>query len=65
MAGQPDIRSHRLGREEIEACFRRCDGDVEKMAEALEVSQRGLLLKMNELGLPSEVLPTIESPSTR
>jgi len=40
-----------LSREEIEECSARCSGDLAAMAEALEVSKRGLQLRMTHLGL--------------
>ncbi len=40
-----------LGREEIEASFRRCAGDLDAMAEELEVSKRGLQRQMSRLGV--------------
>ncbi|MCP4654915.1 MAG: hypothetical protein GY856_05795, partial [bacterium] len=35
---------------EIEESWRRCDGDRQRMAEELEVSPRGLLFRLKELG---------------
>jgi two-component system nitrogen regulation response regulator GlnG len=43
-----------LSRQEIEACFARCGGDLDGMAERLEVSKRGLQLRMTQLGLNRE-----------
>jgi len=40
-----------LGRDEIEACRRDASGDLDVMAERLEVSPRGLRLRMTQLGL--------------
>jgi two-component system nitrogen regulation response regulator GlnG len=40
-----------LSREEIEACHASCEGDLDAMVEALEVSKRGLQLRMSQLGL--------------
>jgi two-component system nitrogen regulation response regulator GlnG len=40
-----------LSREEIEACHASCGGDLDAMVEALEVSKRGLQLRMSQLGL--------------
>ncbi|HEY4573286.1 MAG TPA: sigma 54-interacting transcriptional regulator, partial [Thermoanaerobaculia bacterium] len=40
-----------LSREEIEACHARCEGDLDAMVEALEVSKRGLQRRMTQLGL--------------
>ena len=40
-----------LSREEIEQCFQHCQGDLDKMAERLEVSKRGLQRRMKRLGL--------------
>ncbi len=40
-----------LGRQEIEDCMARCGGNLDEAASALEVSRRGLLLRMNRLGL--------------
>lgn len=40
-----------LTREEIEEASQRSDGDLDDMVEALEVSERGLLRRMTELGL--------------
>jgi two-component system nitrogen regulation response regulator GlnG len=48
----PGIRKARdLSREEIDAARARAGGDLDAMVEALEVSQRGLLRRMTELGL--------------
>lgn len=41
-----------LSREEIEGCWRRCDGDLEAMVDELHVSRKGLRRRMTELGLP-------------
>lgn len=40
-----------LPREEIEACLERSGGDLDAMAEALEVSKRGLQRRMTQLGM--------------
>jgi two-component system nitrogen regulation response regulator GlnG len=40
-----------LGREEIEASFERCAGDLDVMVEELEVSKRGLQRQMKKLGI--------------
>ncbi|HKH43326.1 MAG TPA: sigma 54-interacting transcriptional regulator [Thermoanaerobaculia bacterium] len=40
-----------LGREDIEACFQRCGGDLDAMVEELEVSKRGLQRRMTQLRL--------------
>jgi two-component system, NtrC family, nitrogen regulation response regulator GlnG len=40
-----------LSSEEIRACRERCGGDLDAMAEALEVSKRGLQRRMTQLGL--------------
>jgi two-component system nitrogen regulation response regulator GlnG len=40
-----------LGREEIEASFERCAGDLDAMVEELEVSKRGLQRQMKKLGI--------------
>jgi hypothetical protein len=40
-----------LGREEIESDAKRYGGDVEALAGALEVSRRGLLMRMKDLGI--------------
>ena len=40
-----------LDRDEIEACRRDTGGDLDRMAEKLEVSPRGLRLRMTQLGL--------------
>jgi DNA-binding NtrC family response regulator len=40
-----------LTREEIEEARRRLEGDLDDMVEALEVSERGLLRRMTELGM--------------
>ncbi|HEX3131657.1 MAG TPA: sigma-54 dependent transcriptional regulator [Thermoanaerobaculia bacterium] len=40
-----------LGREEIEASFERCGGDLDAMVEELEVSKRGLQRQMKKLGI--------------
>jgi two-component system, NtrC family, nitrogen regulation response regulator GlnG len=42
-----------LDRAEIEECSRQCGGDLDAMAERLEVSKRGLRLRMTELGFLS------------
>ncbi|MEE8524209.1 MAG: sigma 54-interacting transcriptional regulator [Thermoanaerobaculia bacterium] len=48
----PHIRkASDLSRAEIEACSRRCGGDLDAMVERLEVSKRGLRLRMTDLGL--------------
>jgi two-component system nitrogen regulation response regulator GlnG len=41
-----------LSREEIEACRERASGDLDAMAEILEVSKRGLQRRMTQLGIP-------------
>jgi len=41
-----------LSRQEIELWFERCGGDLDRMVEALEVSKRGLMRRMKQLGLP-------------
>jgi DNA-binding NtrC family response regulator len=40
-----------IGRDELLACRQACRGDVDRMAEALQVSPRGLQLRLRELGL--------------
>jgi two-component system nitrogen regulation response regulator GlnG len=40
-----------LSREEIQACFQRCHGDLDAMVEELEVSRRGLQRRMTQLGV--------------
>jgi two-component system nitrogen regulation response regulator GlnG len=40
-----------LGREEIEASFQRCAGDLDAMVEELEVSKKGLQRQMGRLGI--------------
>ena len=40
-----------LSKDSIEACFERCRGDLRRMAEDLQVSRRGLKLRMVETGL--------------
>lgn len=40
-----------LPRQEIEACQARCRGNLDAMAELLEVSKRGLQRRMSQLGL--------------
>jgi two-component system nitrogen regulation response regulator GlnG len=40
-----------LGREEIQECFQRCEGNLDAMVERLEVSKRGLQRRMTQLGL--------------
>ena len=40
-----------LAAEEIEACRRRCAGDLDAMATELEVSRKGLRRRMTDLGL--------------
>ncbi len=48
----PELRKARdLDRDELAACQHACQGDLARMAERLEVSQRGLLLRLRELGL--------------
>ncbi|MES1243451.1 MAG: sigma-54 dependent transcriptional regulator [Acidobacteriota bacterium] len=48
----PNIRKAvDLGREEIEASFARCAGDLDAMVEELEVSKRGLQRQMKRLGI--------------
>jgi two-component system nitrogen regulation response regulator GlnG len=37
--------------EEIERCHRECGGDLDRMAERLEVSRRALGRRVKELGL--------------
>jgi two-component system nitrogen regulation response regulator GlnG len=49
----PNIRKAAdLSRQEIEACFAQWGGDLDAMAEALEVSKRGLQLRMRQLNWP-------------
>ena len=38
-------------REQIEDAFSRCDGEIDRMVDLLEVSKRGLRSRMNKLGL--------------
>jgi hypothetical protein len=40
-----------LGAEEILACREACGGDIAEMAQRLEVSERGLKLRITELGI--------------
>ncbi len=40
-----------LSRQEIDACCQQCGGDLDAMAEALEVSKRGLQRRMTQLGM--------------
>ncbi len=48
----PTIRKARdLSRTEIEASASACDGQLERMVDALEVSKQGLKMRMKELGL--------------
>ncbi len=48
----PDIRkASEISRQEIEKSLARCGDRVDDTAEELQVSQRGLLLRMKELGL--------------
>ncbi|HWM92435.1 MAG TPA: sigma-54 dependent transcriptional regulator [Thermoanaerobaculia bacterium] len=48
----PNIRKAAdLSREELEAAFARCRGDLDAMVEELEVSKRGLQRQMRRLGL--------------
>ncbi len=48
----PDLRRAKsLGAEELIACQRDCDGNVELMWRRLRVSKRSLVLRMSELGL--------------
>jgi two-component system nitrogen regulation response regulator GlnG len=41
-----------LSGEEIAQCFQRYGGDLDAMAETLEVSKRGLQRRMTQLGMP-------------
>ena len=41
-----------LSREEIEACWKSAGGDLDAMAETLQVSKRGLQRRMTQLGIP-------------
>jgi two-component system nitrogen regulation response regulator GlnG len=43
-----------LSRQEIEACFAQSGGDLDAMVEKLEVSKRGLQIRMTQLGLGKE-----------
>jgi two-component system, NtrC family, nitrogen regulation response regulator GlnG len=48
----PNVRTAGdLSAEEIERCHRECDGDLDRMAERLEVSRRALGRRVKELGL--------------
>jgi two-component system nitrogen regulation response regulator GlnG len=48
----PRVRKARdLDRDEIVACREELAGDLDRMAERLQVSRRGLQLRMRELGL--------------
>ncbi len=48
----PSIRKAAdLSREELAACLARCGRDLDAMAESLEVSKRGLQLRMTQLGI--------------
>jgi two-component system, NtrC family, nitrogen regulation response regulator GlnG len=48
----PHIRTSKdLGSDEVTQCFHECHGDVEAMVKRLEVSKRGLLRRLRELGL--------------
>jgi hypothetical protein len=48
----PQVRKARdLGRDELLAAQVACGGDLDAMSAALEVSQRGLKLRLSELGL--------------
>jgi DNA-binding NtrC family response regulator len=48
----PNIRKAAdVGREEIEAAFQRCSGDLDAMVEELEVGKRGLQRQMKRLGI--------------
>jgi two-component system nitrogen regulation response regulator GlnG len=40
-----------LSRQEIEACLAQAGGDLDAMVEKLEVSKRGLQIRMTQLGL--------------
>lgn len=52
IARSPQLRKAKdLGREEIAACAEAVGGDLEAMATKLEVSPRGLRLRMRQLGL--------------
>jgi two-component system nitrogen regulation response regulator GlnG len=44
-------RAGDLGAEEIAACFRACDGDLDAMVAQLQVSKRALSRRLKELGL--------------
>ncbi len=49
----PRVRKARdLEPDEIERCRERCGGDLDAMAAVLEVSRRGLRIRMTQLGLP-------------
>ncbi len=37
--------------QELRACYAACGGDADAMAEQLQVSSRGILLRLRELGL--------------
>ena len=43
-----------LSRQEIEACYAQVGGDLDAMVERLEVSKRGLQIRMTQLGLGKE-----------
>lgn len=48
----PNIRTAGdLAVEEIARCFHECGGDLDRMAQRLEVSRRALRRRVNELGL--------------
>jgi two-component system nitrogen regulation response regulator GlnG len=48
----PNVRTAGdLSPDEIERCFRACDGDLDRMSERLEVSRRALGRRVKELGL--------------
>lgn len=52
MEGSGYLRKARdLSVDELRACHAACSGDVNAMAERLEVSGRGLRLRLKELGL--------------
>jgi two-component system nitrogen regulation response regulator GlnG len=52
IARSPNVRTAGdLSPEEIERCYRECDGDLDRMVERLEVSRRALRRRVKELGL--------------
>ncbi|HYI02314.1 sigma-54 dependent transcriptional regulator [Hyalangium sp.] len=52
----PHVRTSKdLSPEEVTRCFHECQGDLESMVQRLEVSKRGLLRRVRELGLDASL----------